>query len=171
MPFEASLHSWFCLFFSSLYFFSFLVLTSFYLLIVGIDIVQLYNTHWHATVSGTPLDEGMTSRKGLYLTAHNTYKRERERDIHASCGSRNRESSKRTAANLALDRAATRIGYLNSIPLAIKCSGRVNFMATSLHKARFVREWSNTTIIFFILIHGIDMHHTHHWLCLIKFWR
>jgi len=54
----------------------------FYLLIVGVAaIVALYPTQWHKhththTLGRTPLDEGSTRRRELYVTIHITYRRE-----------------------------------------------------------------------------------------------
>jgi hypothetical protein len=50
----------------------------------------------HTTLGRTPLDEWSARRKDLYLTTHNTHKRQ---DIHAPGGIRIRSPSKRAAVD------------------------------------------------------------------------
>jgi hypothetical protein len=55
---------------------SFSVLTSFYLLIVFVEvIVAPGHIQWH-TLGSTPLDGRSAHRRELYLTKHNTHKRQ-----------------------------------------------------------------------------------------------
>ena len=55
----------------------------------------LKDTYTH-TIGRTPLDEGSARRRHLYLTTHNTHKRQH---IYASGGIRTRNPSKRAAAD------------------------------------------------------------------------
>jgi len=57
------------------------------------------------------MGESSARRRDLYLTTHNIHKRH----IHARDGIRAHNSSKRGAADSALDRAATEIGSLQII--------------------------------------------------------
>jgi hypothetical protein len=83
--------------------FRFLVLTSStYSQQVSRVLFTLDHTETHTTVARTPLVEGSARRRDLYLTTQTLYKT----NIHATCGIRTRDPSKRLAA----DRAATGSG-------------------------------------------------------------
>jgi hypothetical protein len=58
----------------------------------------------HTTLGRTHLDEWLARRRDIYLTPYNTHY------IQAPGGIRTRNPSKRTAADHAIDRAATGIG-------------------------------------------------------------
>ena len=66
--------------------------------------VSRSHTHWHTTVSRTPLDEGWVHHRNLYLTAHNTNKRQTS---HAFGGIRTNNPCKRSA----LDPRLTLLGH------------------------------------------------------------
>jgi hypothetical protein len=61
-------------------------------------------THRHTTLGRIPLDEWSARRRDIYLTTHNTHKRQ---DIHAPGGIRTRNPSKRSAT----DSRVRRRGY------------------------------------------------------------
>ena len=66
--------------------------------LVGQDLIlkaPLWHSVRHATLRRTTLDEWSGRRRELYLTTHNT----RKRDIHASGGIRIRNPSKQAAAD------------------------------------------------------------------------
>jgi hypothetical protein len=75
----------------------------FYLLTVGRRgcLFSLDHTRTHTTFGRTPLDEGSTRRRDLYLTTHNTVQ---ETNIHAPGGIRTHNPSQRSAADLRLRR-------------------------------------------------------------------
>ena len=69
----------------------------------------------HTTIGRTPLDEWSNLRRDLYLTTHNTHKRQ---DIHVSSGIRTHNPSKRAAADPSHTPA-------NGIPLFIQYAKRL----------------------------------------------
>jgi len=74
----------------------FLILTSFYLRIVGAKGNCCTLSHSTRAFGRTPLDEGTARRSDIYLTTHNTLQ---ETDLCAPGGLRTRNSSRRTTAD------------------------------------------------------------------------
>jgi hypothetical protein len=74
--------------------------------------VSLDHTQTHTTVGRTPLYEGSARRRELYLTKH---KHSQETNIHAPGGM----PVSAWPQTYALDRAATGIGELTSVPFKI----------------------------------------------------
>jgi hypothetical protein len=87
------------------------VLSSVYLLIVGVEvIVALDRTQTHE-VGRTPLDEGSALRRDLYLTTHNTPKR--QTSMSSAWFEPTMTTTERPQTH-ALDHAVTRIGLILS---------------------------------------------------------
>ena len=69
----------------------------------------LDHTQWHATVGRTPLDEGSACRRDLYLTIHNTRKRQTSVPL---AGFGPATTASELAQTIALDHSATEIGLI-----------------------------------------------------------
>jgi hypothetical protein len=95
------------------FFISSLVLTSFYLLIVGVEaIVAFEQSQWPThTLCRTPLEEGSARRRDLYLTTHNTSKRDTSMP---PAGFVPAIPTSERQQNHALDHSTTRIGMRNT---------------------------------------------------------
>jgi hypothetical protein len=78
----------------------------------GLVILEAFldQTQRRNTVGRTPLDEWSAYRRHLYLTTHNTHNRQTSMPPGAI---RTHDLSRRAAADLALDNAATGTGYHN----------------------------------------------------------
>ena len=70
----------------------------------------LDHTQRRTTLGTTPLNERLARCRDLYMTTHNIYKRQ---DIHTTGGIRTHNLSRRAAADLALNRAATGTGFMS----------------------------------------------------------
>jgi hypothetical protein len=80
--------------------------SSTYLITVGVEVVD-FHTQIHTTVGMTPLDEGSSRRRDLYLTTQTLY----TTNIHALGGIRTHIPASARPQTKALDRAATEIGH------------------------------------------------------------
>jgi hypothetical protein len=81
--------------------------------VVGCHFI-LDHTQRRTTVSRTPLDEWVARYRDLYLTTHNTHNRQASMPPG---GIRTHNISRRVAADLRLDRAATETGGFYSLPM------------------------------------------------------
>jgi hypothetical protein len=77
---------------------------------LGHPIVEVSKSHSvrHTTLGRTPLDEGSTCRRDLYLTTHNTHKRQTS---ITPVGFATAIPASKWLQTCALDRAVTRISY------------------------------------------------------------
>jgi len=107
----------------------FVILSSFYLLIVGIRGLIYLIILRHATVGRTPLDEGSARNRDLYQTTHNVHKR---RKFMSPVGLEPTIPASKRPQTHALDRAATRIGFKIKMDpdFLFRCCGEITRYAT-----------------------------------------
>ena len=74
--------------------------------------LRVYHIQWHTTVDRIPLDEGSARRRDVYLTIHDTHKR--QTSMPPTAGFEPTIAASDRPQTLAWDRSATGIGYYST---------------------------------------------------------